>query len=86
MDDSDNIYMRSCTSIMIGPHNSVHDGNIYQLNLLCDKYCPKKPPNVRLCYWVNMTFVIQAIRRVEPKHFSMLPNWSNEYIMEDMLS
>eukprot|EP00494_Astrolonche_serrata_P012992 UN13105 len=33
MDDADDIYMRSWTGTIIGPHNTVHEGRIYQLKL-----------------------------------------------------
>ncbi|KAI8024569.1 hypothetical protein LOK49_LG03G00185 [Camellia lanceoleosa] len=47
MDDGDDIYMRSWTGTIIGPHNSVHEGRIYQLKLFYDKDYPEKPPSVR---------------------------------------
>ncbi|KAI7993051.1 Ubiquitin-conjugating enzyme E2 variant 1D [Camellia lanceoleosa] len=46
MDDGDDIYMRSWTGTIIGPHNSVHEGRIYQLKLFYDKDYPEKPPSV----------------------------------------
>ncbi|KAL6519325.1 Ubiquitin-conjugating enzyme E2 variant 1D [Orobanche gracilis] len=57
MDDGDDIYMRSWTGTIIGPHNSVHEGRIYQLKLFCDKDYPEKPPSVRFHSRVNMTCV-----------------------------
>jgi ubiquitin-conjugating enzyme E2 variant len=86
MDDSDDIYMRSWTGTIIGPHNSVHDGRIYQLKLFCDKDYPEKAPTVRFCSRVNMTCVNQETGRVEPKHFAMLANWRRDYTMEDILT
>ncbi|RWW25993.1 hypothetical protein GW17_00009636 [Ensete ventricosum] len=53
MDDGDDIYMRSWTGTIIGPHN----GRIYQLKLFCDKDYPDKPPSVRFHSRVNMTCV-----------------------------
>ncbi|MBS2600005.1 hypothetical protein KFY57_28275, partial [Salmonella enterica subsp. enterica serovar Typhimurium] len=41
MDDGDDIYMRSWTGTIIGPHNTVHEGRIYQLKLFCDKDYPE---------------------------------------------
>ncbi|CAN1144042.1 Ubiquitin-conjugating enzyme E2 variant 1D [Linum perenne] len=57
MDDGDDIYMRSWTGTIIGPHNTVHEGRIYQLKLFCDKDYPEKPPTVRFHSRVNMTCV-----------------------------
>ncbi|KVH90610.1 Ubiquitin-conjugating enzyme, E2, partial [Cynara cardunculus var. scolymus] len=57
MDDGDDIYMRSWTGTIIGPHNSVHEGRIYQLKLFCDKDYPEKPPSVRFHSRVNITCV-----------------------------
>eukprot|EP00249_Psilotum_nudum_P005559 c18998_g1_i1 orf=1-435(-) len=57
MDDGDDIYMRSWTGTIIGPHNSVHEGRIYQLKLFCDKDYPDKPPSVRFHSRINMTCV-----------------------------
>ncbi|THG15642.1 hypothetical protein TEA_005774 [Camellia sinensis var. sinensis] len=57
MDDGDDIYMRSWTGTIIGPHNSVHEGRIYQLKLFCDKDYPEKPPSVRFHSRINMTCV-----------------------------
>ncbi|KAK8498145.1 hypothetical protein V6N13_025008 [Hibiscus sabdariffa] len=57
MDDGDGIYMRSWTGTIIGPHNIVHEGRIYQLKLFCDKDYPEKPPSVRFHSRINMTCV-----------------------------
>uniref|UniRef100_A0A804QA71 UBC core domain-containing protein n=1 Tax=Zea mays TaxID=4577 RepID=A0A804QA71_MAIZE len=70
MDDADDIYMRSWTGTIIGPHNfmsscinlfsylkTVHEGRIYQLKLFCDKDYPEKPPSVRFHSRINLTCV-----------------------------
>ncbi|CAL9761377.1 unnamed protein product, partial [Musa acuminata subsp. burmannicoides] len=57
MDDGDDIYMRSWTGTIVGPHNSVHEGRIYQLKLFCDKDYPDKPPSVRFHSRINLTCV-----------------------------
>eukprot|EP01018_Ginkgo_biloba_P008953 Gb_26567 [translate_table: standard] len=85
MDDGDDIYMRSWTGTIIGPHNSVHDGRIYQLKLFCDKDYPNKPPSVRFLSRINMTCVNKETGAVEQRHFPMLGNWRQEYTMEDLL-
>uniref|UniRef100_A0A0C9QLY6 TSA: Wollemia nobilis Ref_Wollemi_Transcript_25578_818 transcribed RNA sequence n=1 Tax=Wollemia nobilis TaxID=56998 RepID=A0A0C9QLY6_9CONI len=85
MDDGDDIYMRSWTGTIIGPHNSVHDGRIYQLKLFCDKDYPTKPPSVRFLSRINMTCVNKETGVVEQKNFPMLANWRSEYTMEDIL-
>ncbi|WMV06996.1 hypothetical protein MTR67_000381 [Solanum verrucosum] len=86
MDDGDDIYMRSWTGTIIGPHNSVHEGRIYQLKLFCDKDYPEKPPSVRFHSRVNMTCVNHETGVVEPKKFVLLANWQREYTMEDILT
>ncbi|KAL4187092.1 hypothetical protein AMTRI_Chr09g17130 [Amborella trichopoda] len=86
MDDGDDIYMRSWTGTIIGPHNSVHEGRIYQLKLFCDKDYPEKPPSVRFHSRINMTCVNHETGVVEPKKFGMLSNWQREYTMEDILT
>ncbi|KAI3975094.1 hypothetical protein MKX01_026209, partial [Papaver californicum] len=48
MDDGDDIYMRSWTGTIIGPHN---------LKLLCGKDYQEKPPIVRFHSRINMRFV-----------------------------
>ncbi|KAK4345818.1 hypothetical protein RND71_035994 [Anisodus tanguticus] len=85
MDDGDDIYMRSWTGTIIGPHNSVHEGRIYQLKLFCDKDYPEKPPSVRFHSRINMTCVNHETGVVEPKKFDLLANWRREYTMEDIL-
>ncbi|CAK9180792.1 unnamed protein product [Ilex paraguariensis] len=86
MDDGDDIYMRSWTGTIIGPHNSVHEGRIYQLKLFCDKDYPEKPPSVRFHSRINMTCVNHETGVVEPKKFGLLSNWQREYTMEDILT
>ncbi|GFY97940.1 MMS ZWEI homologue 3 [Actinidia rufa] len=86
MDDGDDIYMRSWTGTIIGPHNSVHEGRIYQLKLFCDKDYPEKPPSVRFHSRINMTCVNHETGMVEPKKFGILANWQREYTMEDILT
>ncbi|KAG9455019.1 hypothetical protein H6P81_007923 [Aristolochia fimbriata] len=86
MDDGDDIYMRSWTGTIIGPHNSVHEGRIYQLKLFCDKDYPEKPPSVRFHSRINMTCVNHETGVVEAKKFGMLANWQREYTMEDILT
>ncbi|KAF8395443.1 hypothetical protein HHK36_019389 [Tetracentron sinense] len=100
MDDGDDIYMRSWTGTIIGPHNllvaylqahynsfqSVHEGRIYQLKLFCDKDYPEKPPSVRFHSRINMICVNHETGVVESKKFVMLANWQREYTMEDILT
>ncbi|EXC01939.1 Ubiquitin-conjugating enzyme E2 variant 1C [Morus notabilis] len=86
MDDGDDIYMRSWTGTIIGPHNTVHEGRIYQLKLFCDKDYPEKPPSVRFHSRINMTCVNHESGMVEPKKFGLLANWQREYTMEDILT
>ncbi|PNX92934.1 ubiquitin-conjugating enzyme E2 variant 1D-like protein [Trifolium pratense] len=86
MDDGDDIYMRSWTGTIIGPHNTVHEGRIYQLKLFCDKDYPEKPPSVRFHSRINMTCVNHETGVVEPKKFGLLANWQREYSMEDILT
>ncbi|KAH7683462.1 ubiquitin-conjugating enzyme E2 variant protein [Dioscorea alata] len=86
MDDADDIYMRSWTGTIIGPHNTVHEGRIYQLKLFCDKDYPENPPTVRFQSRINMTCVNQGTGLVEPSLFPMLANWQREYTMEDILT
>ncbi|KAG6536392.1 hypothetical protein ZIOFF_001446 [Zingiber officinale] len=86
MDDGDDIYMRSWTGTIIGPHNTVHEGRIYQLKLFCDKDYPEKPPSVRFHSRVNMTCVNHDTGVVDPRKFSVLGNWQRDYTMEHILT
>ncbi|CAL5432405.1 unnamed protein product [Camellia sinensis] len=86
MDDADDIFMRSWTGTIIGPHNTVHEGRIYQLKLFCDKDYPDKPPSVRFHSRINMTCVNSETGVVEAKKFAMLANWQREYTMEVILT
>ncbi|KAJ8470718.1 hypothetical protein OPV22_025061 [Ensete ventricosum] len=86
MDDGDDIYMRSWTGTIIGPHNTVHEGRIYQLKLFCDKDYPDKPPSVRFHSRVNMTCVNPDTGLVDPRKFQVLGNWQREYMMEYILT
>ncbi|KAE8787289.1 Ubiquitin-conjugating enzyme E2 variant 1C [Hordeum vulgare] len=86
MDDADDIYMRSWTGTIIGPHNTVHEGRIYQLKLFCDKDYPEKAPSVRFHSRINMACVNHETGAVDPKKFSVLANWQREYTMEHVLT
>ncbi|XP_066318390.1 ubiquitin-conjugating enzyme E2 variant 1C-like [Miscanthus floridulus] len=86
MDDADDIYMRSWTGTIIGPHNTVHEGRIYQLKLFCDKDYPEKPPSVRFHSRINMTCVNHETGVVDPKKFGLLANWQRDYTMENILA
>lgn len=87
MDDADDdIYMRSWTGTIIGPHNTVHDGRIYTLKLFCDKDYPDKPPTVRFHSRINMNCVNHDTGLVDAKKFAMLANWKREYTMEHILT
>lgn len=85
MDDADDIYMRSWTGTIIGPHNTVHEGRIYQLKLFCDKDYPDRPPTVRFHSRINMTCVNAETGLVDQRKFSLLSNWRREYTMENIL-
>ncbi|CAA3002311.1 ubiquitin-conjugating enzyme E2 variant 1D [Olea europaea subsp. europaea] len=85
MDDGDDIYMRSWTGTIIGPHNSVHESRIYQLKIFCDKDYPEKSPSVRFHSRINMTCVNRETGVVEAKKFAVLGNWQREYTMEHIL-
>ncbi|CAO2044298.1 unnamed protein product, partial [Urochloa humidicola] len=86
MDDGDDILMRSWTGTIIGPLNSVHEGRIYQVKLLCDKEYPDKPPSVRFHSRINLTCVNQDTGMVEANKLPMLSNWQREYTMEHILT
>ncbi|XXG81821.1 hypothetical protein AAC387_Pa09g2382 [Persea americana] len=85
MDDADDIQMRSWTGTIIGPHNTVHEGRIYQLKLFCDKDYPDIPPTVKFQTRINMACVNEDTGVVEPALFPMLADWRREYTMEDVL-
>ncbi|GAA0174331.1 ubiquitin-protein ligase [Lithospermum erythrorhizon] len=85
MDDADDVLMQSWTGTIIGPPNTVHEGRIYQLKLLCGNDYPDKPPSVRFESRINMSCVNQDSGVVEPSLFSMLASWKREYTMEDIL-
>ncbi|KAL8094295.1 hypothetical protein AgCh_035989 [Apium graveolens] len=86
MDDADDIYMRSWTGTIIGPHNTVHDGRIYTLKLFCDKDYPDKPPTVRFHSHINMTCVNPDTGLVDARKFGVLANWQREYTMKHILT
>ncbi|CAA7391992.1 unnamed protein product [Spirodela intermedia] len=86
MDDVEDILMCSWTGTIIGPHNSVHDGRIYQLKLFCDKDYPDKPPIVRFHSRINMACVNHETGVVEPTKFGILATWQRDYTMEDILT
>ncbi|KAK3006626.1 LOW QUALITY PROTEIN: hypothetical protein RJ639_015848 [Escallonia herrerae] len=83
MDDADDIYMRSWMGTIIRPHNTVHEGRIYQLKLF---YYPEKPPSVRFYSRINMACVNHVTGVVEAKKFGMLAHWQPEFTMEDVLT
>ncbi|PHT76538.1 Ubiquitin-conjugating enzyme E2 variant 1C [Capsicum annuum] len=83
MDDGDDIYMRSWTGTIIGPHNYVHEGRIYQLKLFYNKGYPEKPPSVQFHSRINITCVNHETGVVEPKKFGVLANWQREYFVEE---
>ncbi|CAM0949029.1 unnamed protein product [Alopecurus aequalis] len=85
MDDADDIFMRSWTGTIIGPHNTVHEGRIYQLKLFCDKDYPDRPPTVRFHSRINMTCVNPETGLVDQRKFTLLSNWRREYTMENIL-
>ncbi|RCV14823.1 hypothetical protein SETIT_3G009200v2 [Setaria italica] len=86
MDDGDDIFMRSWTGTIIGPLNSVHEGRIYQLKLLCDKDYPDKPPTVRFHSRINLTCVDPDTGLVEGSKLAVLSDWQREYTMEHILT
>ncbi|KAK3035610.1 hypothetical protein RJ639_033202, partial [Escallonia herrerae] len=85
MDDADDVFMQSWTGTIIGPHNTVHEGRIYQLKLFCDREYPDQPPTVRFQTRINMTCVNQETGVVEPSLFPMLADWQREHTIEDIL-
>ncbi|PWA93587.1 MMS/ZWEI-like protein [Artemisia annua] len=86
MDDADDVYMQSWTGTIIGPSNTVHEGRIYQLKLICGDEYPEKPPSVKFQSRINMSCVDQETGVVEPSLFPMLADWHREYTMEDILT
>ncbi|KAJ1273552.1 hypothetical protein BS78_06G290100 [Paspalum vaginatum] len=84
MDDGDDIFMRSWTGTIIGPLNSVHEGRIYQLKLLCDKDYPDKPPTVRFHSRINLACVDPDTGLVN-LHL-LISDWHRDYTMEHVLT
>lgn len=86
MDDGDDIFMRSWTGTIIGPLNSVHEGRIYQVKLLCDRDYPDKPPTVRFHSRINLACVDPDTGLVEPAKLHLLSHWQRDYTMELLLT
>jgi ubiquitin-conjugating enzyme E2 variant len=86
MDDGDDVFMRSWTGTIIGPHHSVHEGRIYTVKLICDKDYPDRPPTVRFHSRITMNCVNQETGVVDARHFAMLAQWRRSYTMENILT
>eukprot|EP00884_Botryococcus_braunii_P023319 jgi/Botrbrau1/9671/Bobra.0201s0005.1 len=85
MEDGEDLFMRNWTGTIIGPSNTVHDGRIYQLKLLCSMEYPDKPPAVRFVTRINMPCVT-ATGQVDPRYFAPLGQWNRVYTMETILT
>ncbi|CAL5219376.1 g1197 [Coccomyxa viridis] len=85
MDDSDDVYMRNWTGTIIGPSNTVHDGRIYQLKLICGMDYPEKPPKVRFMHRINLSCVLSD-GSIDSKRFPTLGHWNRNYTMETVLA
>lgn len=84
MEDGEDMLMRHWTGTIIGPSNTVHDGRIYTLKILCDVTYPDKPPRVRFESRINMGCVTSD-GTVDPNKFHILGNWKRDYTMETVL-
>eukprot|EP01024_Parvocaulis_polyphysoides_P017015 TRINITY_DN17520_c1_g1_i3.p2 TRINITY_DN17520_c1_g1~~TRINITY_DN17520_c1_g1_i3.p2 ORF type:complete len:159 (-),score=15.05 TRINITY_DN17520_c1_g1_i3:482-901(-) len=85
MEDSDDIMMRHWTGTIIGPPNTVFDGRIYSLRILCDMDYPDQPPKVQFVSRVNMSCVLQN-GEIDAHHFPLIGNWNRQYSIETVLT
>ncbi|KAH9738023.1 ubiquitin-conjugating enzyme E2 variant 1D [Citrus sinensis] len=76
MDDGDDIYMRSWTGTIIGPHNVIKASIFDVLGSTKDEWSQS----------MRWEFVEMQLLQVEPKKFGLLVNWQREYTMEDILT
>ncbi|RWW79450.1 hypothetical protein BHE74_00012268 [Ensete ventricosum] len=94
MDDGDDIYMRSWTGTIIGPHNvrysffKFHTLPYWNYSHLLHRYSftDNKPPSVRFHSRINLTCVNPDSGVVDAKKFLVLGNWQRDYTMEYILT
>lgn len=84
MEDGDDMMMRNWTGTIIGPSNTVHDGRIYTLKIICGADYPDRPPRVRFYTKINMSSVLSD-GMIDQRHFAVLGNWNRQYTMETVL-
>jgi ubiquitin-conjugating enzyme E2 variant len=84
MEDQDDMLMRNWACTIIGPSNTVHDGRIYSLKIICDLNYPEGPPTVKFNSRINMDCV-GPDGRVNPAAFPVLGRWNRGYTMETVL-
>jgi ubiquitin-conjugating enzyme E2 variant len=85
MEDGDDLYMRNWTGTIIGPSNTVHDGRIFTLKIICGQDYPDRPPKVKFYTRVNMGCVLSD-GTVDSRHFPTLGNWNRTYTLETVLT
>ncbi|KAK9909220.1 hypothetical protein WJX75_008946 [Coccomyxa subellipsoidea] len=85
MEDGDDVYMRNWTGTIIGPSNTVHDGRIYNLKLICGPDYPEKAPKVKFYNKINMSCV-GSDGSIDPRHFPSLGHWNRSNTMETILT
>lgn len=83
-DAGDDMLMRNWTGTIIGPSNTVHDGRIYTLKIVCGLDYPERPPTVKFQSRINMDCV-GADGRINPNAFGILGRWNRSYTMETVL-
>eukprot|EP01025_Chloroclados_australasicus_P005000 TRINITY_DN11405_c0_g3_i1.p2 TRINITY_DN11405_c0_g3~~TRINITY_DN11405_c0_g3_i1.p2 ORF type:complete len:163 (+),score=11.11 TRINITY_DN11405_c0_g3_i1:65-490(+) len=85
MEDTEDILMRHWNGTIIGPPNTVFDGRIYSLRIICDMDYPERPPKVSFLSRVNMACV-KPNGDIDPAVFHIIARWDRQYTIETILT
>jgi len=81
----DDPMMTNWTGTIIGPSNSVHDGRIYTLAIICGQGYPDQPPVIKFVTKIHMHGINQQDGRVDIRQFGQLAQWQYKTKIVDVL-
>ena len=82
--DQDDIFLTEWNGSILGPPGTVHEGRLYELNIVCSENYPNEPPSVRFVSRVNLPCVNQSNGYVD-SGLSVFRRWNRHGSIEQVL-
>ncbi|OIR58983.1 MAG: ubiquitin-conjugating enzyme E2 [Amphiamblys sp. WSBS2006] len=83
--DLEDRQMKLWRASILGPADTVYEGNLYELLIVCDETYPEKPPTVRFVSYISLS-CIDGEGYVRKDKILVLKKWKETRTLGDVLA